>query len=133
MGRRERQLTPGPLRDFAHDLRKLRSDSGMTYRELARRAGYSASALSAAASGQALPTQDVLLAYVGACGAETKGWERRWHELLAAGRDMSHQARDGDQQEPAAQPGNRPAQADGGLPGGRVIQPTTIMPGRNSG
>jgi hypothetical protein len=131
MGRRERQLTPGPLRDFAHDLRKLRSDSGMTYRELARRAGYSASALSAAASGQALPTQDVLLAYVGACGAEAKGWERRWHELSAAGPDMSRQARDGDQQAPAApggvQPGNRPARANGGLPSGRVIQQPTIM------
>jgi transcriptional regulator with XRE-family HTH domain len=130
MGRRERQLTPGPLRDFAHDLRKLRSDSGMTYRELARRAGYSASALSAAASGQALPTRDVLLAYVGACGAETKGWERRLDGLSAAGGDMSDQARDGDQQAPAApgdaQPGNRHAEADGGL------QPATITLGSNT-
>ena len=87
MGRQERDLAPGPLRDFASDLRMLRSASGMTYREVARRAGYSASALSTAASGQALPTLDVLLAYAGACGGNTEAWQCRWEELAAAGRE----------------------------------------------
>jgi transcriptional regulator with XRE-family HTH domain len=92
MGRQERQLEPGPLRDFAYDLRMLRSRSGLTYRELARRAGYSASALSAAASGQALPSLDVLLAYAGACGADAEDWQRRWEELSAAGHDEAQDA-----------------------------------------
>jgi transcriptional regulator with XRE-family HTH domain len=84
MGRQERPVSPGPLHDFVSDLRKLRARTGVTYRALARRAGYSASALSAAASGDALPTLDVVLAYVGACGAggeEVEDWKRRWQEL----------------------------------------------------
>jgi hypothetical protein len=56
----------------------------MTYRALARKAGYSASALSAAASGDTLPSLDVLLAYVGACDGDMVVWERRWHGLAAA-------------------------------------------------
>jgi transcriptional regulator with XRE-family HTH domain len=72
----------------------------MTYRELARRAGYSASALSAAASGQALPTLDVMLAYVGACGADTGNWQRRWQELSVAGQNGNPDA--------PAEPGGEP-------------------------
>ena len=86
MGRKERPLGPGPLHDFAWDLRELRAGTGMTYRTLARRAGFSASALSAAASGEMLPTLDVLLAYVGACGGEPTAWEQRWQELAASQR-----------------------------------------------
>jgi hypothetical protein len=84
MGRKERPLESGPFHNFASDLRKLRAETGMTYRALARRAGYSASALSAAASGEALPTLDVLLAYVGACSGDMADWERRWGDLAAA-------------------------------------------------
>jgi outer membrane protein assembly factor BamB len=84
MGRQERPLQPGPLYDFASDLRKLRQDTGLTYRVLARKAGYSPSALSAAASGDNLPTLDVLLAYVGVCGGDTAHWKRRWQEVSAA-------------------------------------------------
>jgi transcriptional regulator with XRE-family HTH domain len=92
MGRRERELSPGPLIEFAGDLRRLRSDSGLTYRELERRAGYSASALSAAASGQSLPTLEVLLAYVGGCGGEARNWQRRWELLSGAWRDAERTA-----------------------------------------
>ncbi len=83
MGRRERPLSPGPLHDFAYDLRELRAATGLTYRALERKAGYSASALSAAASGDALPTLNVLLAYVQACGGHPDVWEERWHALAA--------------------------------------------------
>lgn len=84
MGRKERPLEPGPLHDFAFDLRELRADTRMTYRAMARKAGYSASALSAAASGDMLPTLEVLLAYVAACGGDVAEWERRWQDLSTA-------------------------------------------------
>jgi len=83
MGRSEQPVPDGPLRQFAEDLRALRRTTGMTYRALARRAGYSPSVLSAAASGVSLPTQAVTLAYVGACKGDQDAWEARWTELAA--------------------------------------------------
>src|SRR3982751_6671569 len=82
MGRQERPVPPGPLHDFAADLRTLRAVAGgLGYRALARRAGYSASALSAAAAGEGLPSLPVTLAYVGACHGDTAAWEQRWRML----------------------------------------------------
>ncbi|WP_433537095.1 helix-turn-helix domain-containing protein [Micromonospora sp. CA-249363] len=84
MARHERPVDPtaGPLSSFAHELRKLRVEAGNpTYRRLAEVAGYSASTLSAAASGIRQPSLDVLLAYVGACGGDTARWRQRWLEL----------------------------------------------------
>jgi hypothetical protein len=81
MGRQERPLPSGPLHDFAAELRALRASAGMSYRELSRRAGYSPSALSAAAAGEMLPTLPVTLAYVGGCGGDQPSWEHRWSGL----------------------------------------------------
>lgn len=81
MGRRELPLAAdaGPVEAFAAALRNLRVQAGTpSYRLLARKAGYSASALSAAASGAALPSLDVALAYAGACGGRRDEWEARW-------------------------------------------------------
>ncbi len=55
----------------------------MPYRALARRAGFSASTLSVAASGKALPSLDVTLAYVQACGGDPQPWRERWQKLVA--------------------------------------------------
>lgn len=91
MGRPELPLDPadGPLAAFAHDLRALRHKAGTpSYRQLAARAHFSATALSRAASGQALPSLEVTLAFVAACDGDTHEWEARWHavrsELSAA-------------------------------------------------
>jgi tetratricopeptide (TPR) repeat protein len=95
VGRSETPLDPtsGPLAAFAHELRQLRRAAGSpSYRALARRAGYSAAALSAAASGSAFPSLSVTLAYVGACGGHAGEWTRRWQELdakLAAERTVA--------------------------------------------
>ncbi|HEV2343033.1 MAG TPA: helix-turn-helix transcriptional regulator [Actinocrinis sp.] len=86
MPRTEKPLDPlaGPVEAFAHDLRELREKAGMPpYRTLARRAGYSASTLSIAASGTALPSLDVTLAYVQACGGDPGPWRER-RQMLAA-------------------------------------------------
>jgi serine/threonine protein kinase/transcriptional regulator with XRE-family HTH domain len=128
MGRRERPLASGPLHDFAHDLRELRAATGLTYRGLEREARYSASTLSAAASGDSLPTLKVLLAYVRACGGNTDAWAERWQGLAAVLRltnpglvpDMESEL--GRPAEPAAGqpagqlPGDHPA-VSSGLPG----------------
>ncbi|BCB91618.1 nSTAND1 domain-containing NTPase [Phytohabitans suffuscus] len=86
MGRPEREIDPGggPLARFALDLRELRVSAGRpSYRELARRARFSVTALSEAAGGEVLPTLPVTLAYVAACGGDRAVWEQRWRELAA--------------------------------------------------
>lgn len=91
VGRPQRPVAPGadPRQQLALALRKLREDSGNpTYRTMAGRAHYSASALARAASGTALPSRDLVLAYVQACGGDQEEWDRRWAEAAArAGRD----------------------------------------------
>jgi Helix-turn-helix domain len=85
MPRTEQTLDPldGPLAAFAHDLRALREKAGhLPYRALARRAGFSASTLSVAASGKVLPSLDVTLAYVQACGGDPEPWRARWQTLV---------------------------------------------------
>ncbi|WP_030315928.1 DNA-binding protein [Streptomyces sp. NRRL B-3229] len=83
MGRRETPVDPaaGPVPRFAYELRKLRQEAGgPTYRELARRAHFSVTALSQAAAGEQLPSLQVTLAYATACGGDPGEWERRWKE-----------------------------------------------------
>ncbi|MFF8910877.1 NB-ARC domain-containing protein [Streptomyces olivaceoviridis] len=87
VGRPEKPLAPdaGPATAFALELRRLRVAAGSpSYRELARRALFSASVLSDAAAGHRLPTLQVALAFAEACGGDRAVWERRWR--AAAGR-----------------------------------------------
>jgi WD40 repeat protein len=84
MGRPERPLDPddGALQSFAHELRRLRDSAGRpSYRELARKAHYSITALSQAAAGEIRPSLAVTLAYVQACGGDVGEWEARWKAL----------------------------------------------------
>ncbi|CAL9436247.1 nSTAND1 domain-containing NTPase [Streptomyces sp. enrichment culture] len=85
MGRAEKPLDPleGPVQRFAHELREVRRAAGSpTYREMARRTGYSAPTLSSAAAGERLPSLPVTLAYVEACGGRPEDWEPRWHAVV---------------------------------------------------
>src|SRR6185437_3685248 len=91
----------GPLADFARDLRLLRKSAGNPpYRALAKRAGFSASTLSVAASGTRLPSLDVTLAYVQACGADPEPWRLRWQQLAVA-RPSAGGSEPGSAREPA--------------------------------
>ncbi|GHH45262.1 nSTAND1 domain-containing NTPase [Lentzea cavernae] len=88
MPRRERPLDEGEsgLLRFAADLRRLRERAGSpTYRELSRRAHYSAAALSEAAGGRKLPSLAVTKAYAKACDADPEEWARRWRAVAEAG------------------------------------------------
>ncbi|SDW36505.1 WD40 repeat [Amycolatopsis xylanica] len=72
----------GELTAFAADLRRLRERAGSpTYRSLAARSGYSATALSQAAAGRKLPTLAVTLAFVTACEGDPADWEFCWREV----------------------------------------------------
>ncbi|MEV7892171.1 nSTAND1 domain-containing NTPase [Streptomyces sp. NPDC002817] len=82
-GRHEVPVDPeaGPVQRFAFELRKLRAEAGgLTYRAMARRAGYSGTTLSQAAAGEQLPTLAVTLAYAAACGGNSAEWEARWKQ-----------------------------------------------------
>ncbi|WP_432155376.1 helix-turn-helix domain-containing protein [Streptomyces sp. bgisy153] len=64
---------------FAWELRQLRTRAGApSYRELARRAHYSASTLAEATKGSRLPTLDVAVALAEACGGDREEWAARW-------------------------------------------------------
>ncbi|QLJ02757.1 helix-turn-helix domain-containing protein [Streptomyces sp. NEAU-sy36] len=83
---------------FAFELRKLRQEAGgLTYRDMAQRAGYSVATLSRAATGEQLPSLEVVVAYVRACGADAATWERRWR---AVAQELNSRPKDGDQPGP---------------------------------
>jgi hypothetical protein len=86
-GRPEGQLNPetGAVAALAAQLRQLREDAGRPpYRQLARTAYYSHSALSQAAAGRELPSLAVTLAFVEACGGDRQEWTARWQAAAAA-------------------------------------------------
>lgn len=93
VARAARPVNPedGPIQAFAFDLRALRESAGNpTYRTLAKTAGFSATTLGDAAGGVRLPTLEVTLAYVGACGGEATHWRQRWQ---AVNRELASQTR----------------------------------------
>lgn len=69
---------------FAADLRALMAAAGVpSYRELARRAHFSHTVIAGAAAGKVLPSLEVTLAFVAACGGDGAAWEQRWHAVRA--------------------------------------------------
>ncbi|MFD0638774.1 protein kinase [Catenulispora yoronensis] len=83
MGRSESPIIAhGPLADFASGLRELRDTAGRpTYKELGERTNYAPTALSTAANGKKLPSWDVTVAFVRACGGDEQSWLTRWDEV----------------------------------------------------
>lgn len=85
-GRPEHPLDPqaGPVQNLAWELRRLRGKAGRpTYRRLAQQAHYSVTTLADAAKGDRLPSLEVTLAYVAACGGDPVEWETRWRAVAA--------------------------------------------------
>lgn len=117
MGRPETRIDPseGPLQSFAYELRGLRRAVGNpSYRELAGRANYSGTTLSEAARGLSLPSLEVTLAYVRACGGDAVFWRRFWKETDAALRAADTHGLDTSEvfSEPAAAPVKAPHPVD---------------------
>ncbi|MFF3853425.1 helix-turn-helix domain-containing protein [Micromonospora sp. NPDC002575] len=72
----------GPIADFARELRELRDRAGTpTYEAMARDAHSNKSSLSKADKGVRLPSREVTLAYVRACGGPVEEWQARWKRV----------------------------------------------------
>src|ERR1022692_630498 len=72
------------LPEFATALRELRRQAGSPpFRQLARRAHYSPTTLSVACSGTVLPSLEVTLSLVRACGGREEEWRQRWTDAAA--------------------------------------------------
>ncbi|MEU0662247.1 protein kinase domain-containing protein [Streptomyces lavendulocolor] len=109
-GRREQPLDPGggAIVEFAAELRRLRQEAGNpSYEAMAKRVTYGRATLHAAARGHNLPSRDVALAFVRACGGDERAvreWARRWESTKARlERDMDRQ--DEHDEQDAAGPG----------------------------
>jgi len=89
-GRREQPLvTDGPLSQFAAELRRMRERAGLTYNQLAEKAGLSAATLRAAAGGTRPPTWEVTRAFSDACDGDESTIRPLWEAgRLAAGRTV---------------------------------------------
>ncbi|WP_073948054.1 helix-turn-helix domain-containing protein [Streptomyces kebangsaanensis] len=99
-GKRKGEVaSDGPRAELAHRLREARDTAGVTLRELAQRAGYSAAALSAAESGRKAPTWDVTASFVKALGQDPLHWRSLWE---AASRDGNRAGDDPDRSPAAA-------------------------------
>jgi hypothetical protein len=78
-GRPEEPIAAGaPFAEFANGLRALRASSMKTYEQIAAEENFCRSVLSTAANGRQLPTREVTLAYVRACGGSVTEWGQRW-------------------------------------------------------
>jgi predicted Ser/Thr protein kinase/transcriptional regulator with XRE-family HTH domain len=87
-GRRERPIRRGggPIKEFAEGLRELRTKAGVSYGAMEKRVPFSRATLNEAASGRKLPSKELALTYVRACGADesTLGeWGLRWEAAKA--------------------------------------------------
>jgi hypothetical protein len=112
MGRPEKPVdaSGGAVAAFASELRRLRAKAGNpTYRDMARYALFSPSVLSSAASGRRLPSLQVTLAFVEACGGDREAWRRRWLQV-SEGAYSAIASRSAYQDVPARQVLPRPAQ-----------------------
>jgi len=70
---------------FLHDLRSLRLSAGQpSFRKMAKTAHYSHTALAGALSGGRLPSRELTLAFVRACGGDQETWQARWDQTSAS-------------------------------------------------
>ncbi|WP_431906273.1 helix-turn-helix domain-containing protein [Micromonospora carbonacea] len=82
----------GPIADFARELRELRARAGTpTYEAMARVAHSNKSSLSKADKGVRLPSKQVALAYVRACGGPDEEWQARWKRVAQEVNPLSFQ------------------------------------------
>lgn len=112
MPRPEKPITgDGPVAELALQLRALRDRAGLTHRELAAAANFSASVLADAAAGVRAPSEAVLKAFVTGCGADPERllplWEQaRRQDAASRKKQRGPRAR--------AQPAQRPATGTAG-------------------
>jgi DNA-binding CsgD family transcriptional regulator len=89
----------GPAAAVSAELRRLREQAGLTYRDLADGARYSLSTVAAACGGRRLPTWAVTHACVAACGGDVDAMRGLYGQALAAG---VRRGRSSDHERPAS-------------------------------
>jgi len=68
-----------PLTEFVADLERLRREAGQpSLRKMSETGHYSHTALAGVLSGARLPSQELTLAFVRACGGDEDAWRARW-------------------------------------------------------
>ena len=78
-GRKRNDLSgTGAQGDLARRLRVLRDESGLTFRQLAAKSGYSQATLSSAEAGRRPPSWEVTEAFVQSCGDDPRQWRQLW-------------------------------------------------------
>jgi DNA-binding XRE family transcriptional regulator len=83
-GRPQTSLLDDPVAAVSAELRRLREQAGLTYRDLADRAGYSLATLVGASDGRRLPTWQVTHAYVVACRGDVDAIRSLYDQALTA-------------------------------------------------
>jgi hypothetical protein len=79
------------LQRFADDLLRLRNEAGVrSFRALEKTAHYSRTTLAKATTGDELPSLDVTLKFVQACGGDLDEWRARWLSLQQSMITMSN-------------------------------------------
>src|SRR6266568_1570218 len=94
---------------FVADLRALREAAGRpSFRTMALTAHYSHTALSGVLSASRLPSLELTLAFVRACGGDEQQWAKRWRSAGPAGKGgdpLENPPVNTQSPEPAARPG----------------------------
>ncbi|WFE63236.1 DUF2690 domain-containing protein [Micromonospora sp. WMMD714] len=73
-------------REFVADLAQLRRDAGQpSLRKMSTTAHYSHTALAGVLSGTRLPSLELTMAFVRACGGDEEAWRARWHREAETG------------------------------------------------
>ncbi|HSA51229.1 MAG TPA: helix-turn-helix transcriptional regulator [Yinghuangia sp.] len=96
MGRPEAPLQAGPTGALAQQLRDLRSQAGLTYKDMADRTKLcSAATLARAADGRHVPTRAVLEEYVRICGGDEAPTLRLWKRARRRAAEQQARTRQG--------------------------------------
>ncbi|MEU1604147.1 DUF2690 domain-containing protein [Micromonospora matsumotoense] len=90
---------------FVADLARLRREAGQpSLRKMSVTAHYSHTALAGVLSGARLPSLELTMAFVRACGGDEAAWRVRWHREAGAGRAAGPTTAGPDPQRPVPEP-----------------------------
>ncbi|MBW4704072.1 DUF2690 domain-containing protein [Micromonospora sp. RL09-050-HVF-A] len=99
--------------EFVADLARLRREAGQpSLRKMSATAHYSHTALAGVLSGARLPSLELTMAFVRACGGDEAAWRARWHREAGSGPQQPGPEPAGSQPAGLQQPGSQPATAE---------------------
>ncbi|MFJ7242616.1 helix-turn-helix domain-containing protein [Streptomyces olivaceus] len=132
MARPEKEIPfdiPLSQRSLALDMRSLRKDSGLTVGALAKKINYSATAVSQATAGKAVPSWTLVQAFVEGCGYEgdMERWQRAHRTARRDAKGTSSSEDTGETPVPRLQLVHRRRRAETAAPAGVPVQPDGLL------